>query len=546
VTIVLQRSRRDDVARATPWTEDFPASWWAPILAGIEVEVVVRGSGAVRVIAVDGAEREVLAQAEVDGDWSAVVRTDAWEWMWLEGNVETIEWRVEEELTLPGVTAVVPTFGRPVEAASQTTALLAAEVVNHVVVIDQAGGLADDRAFAGLLSAEPERVVLVSQPNLGGSGGYARGMLESTRWPADAVFLGDDDALIEPESLRRMVVLQALAAARGARSIVGTGMLAAEQPDLLVSLAERVEPRRFWWCPADGLVEPMSVAARSSDVWQLLRPLHRADYAGWWGALLPPGAVADLGLPAPFFLKWDDAEYGLRARRRGWQVLTLPGVAVTHPTWASKGTASGWASWPMHRNRLATAAAYRAGRGVLLDSVLHQVKHVLSLQYGTAELWQAAARQVLDGPGWLGRDLLQIRGRAEDLLAGMPVVAPDAGADHGRLAGPVAVARALAGVILPVVGTRVARRIPADQLRWRETLGADHVVLDGPDGQVQTVLQRDPRRARALLRDVVVTYARLLRGWPALRRGYAAALGRVTTGDYWRRTIGLSGGADDA
>ena len=44
--------------------------------------------------------------------------------------------------------------------------------------------------------------------------------------------------------------------------------------------------------------------------------LHRrwdADYNGWWMCLIPRVVLEDIWLSLPVFIKWDDAEYGVRA-----------------------------------------------------------------------------------------------------------------------------------------------------------------------------------------------------------------------------------------
>lgn len=522
------------------WSEVLPAFAWREVLPAPVAHLHVGAAGAdARVLAhADGSTR-VLASSRVDGGWDIEVPLDGVTWAWVDGDVEQVEWSADAQVALPGVTAVVPTFGRPLEALTQTRALLTCDLVAHVVVVDQDGALTDDPDFARLVSDEPERVRLLSQDNVGGSGGYARGMLESLRWPEDAVFLSDDDAHIDPEDLRRMVVLQSLAARRGERCLVGTGMRSAEQPELLVSLSEHVDRRSFRWGPADGLADPLDLSTGFPEGWEVLVPRHTPSYAAWWGTMLPPGAVAELGLPVPYFLKWDDAEYGLRAVRRGWTVRALPGVAVQHPTWAAKGTASSWASLPMHRNRLATAAAYDAGRGVILDSFAHQVKHVLSLQYPTAELWQHAVRTVLSGPGtWLGSDLRRVRPQAQAILDSMaPTTAPGHASVRNRAP---SLARAVTGLWRRATTEAPRRsRVPADAFGWRDGLGADQVLIEAPDGAVGTVLERDPRRARRLLVDIVRSHARLALAWGRLRAAYRTALPATWTEEYWRRTLGL-------
>ena len=49
--------------------------------------------------------------------------------------------------------------------------------------------------------------------------------------------------------------------------------------------------------------------------------LHRridVDYNGWWMCMIPRQVAEELGQPLPLFIKWDDADYGLRAAEHGY------------------------------------------------------------------------------------------------------------------------------------------------------------------------------------------------------------------------------------
>src|SRR5699024_10178077 len=97
--------------------------------------------------------------------------------------------------------------------------------------------------------------------------------------------------------------------------------------------------------------------------------------------------------------------------------VVLPGAAVWHPTWSAHATQMNWTARIMHRNRLATAAAYRAGKGVIASSLVHQLKHILSAHHLTATLWQAGIDQFLMGPGaWLGVDLTRARADGQAIV----------------------------------------------------------------------------------------------------------------------------------
>ncbi len=540
------------------WANAFPAAWWRRLAGVRRVAVAATGTGEVTVRTARAGRTDDVVAATVDGAWRDTLDVGDADWAWVEvrgpAAIRGLRWLLDgvaEPRQEACVTAVVPTYLREQDVLDQARRHLDAPPVARVVVVDQGGTLGSDPAFERLLDAAGGRLVLLEQDNLGGSGGYARGMLESRRWPGDAVLLSDDDARLPAEALRRMVVAQELALGRTGRpTMIGTGMLSAERPTQLVALAEHVSRRRFMWGASDGLSSPLDLAVGTPADWSALRPEAPVDYVGWWGALLPTGSVDRVGLPAPYFLKWDDAEYGLRARRRGVDAAVIPGTGVWHPTWAAKATISSWSAFPLHRNRLATAAAYGAGPGVLLDSLVHQVKHVLSLQYATAGLWDAALVEVGAGSeAWLGHDLRTVRARAQRLLdrerdtAAAPpgrlgaTAAPGLRAPRSAPLG-AALWRAATGLVRPV------RRDPAhvvhcaaEEFGWRVGLGADVVVLTDDAGAVTDVLTRQPARARRLLGRSLRHHATAFAGWRSTAADYRTALAPTTTAAAWRARL---------
>jgi galactofuranosylgalactofuranosylrhamnosyl-N-acetylglucosaminyl-diphospho-decaprenol beta-1,5/1,6-galactofuranosyltransferase len=464
------------------------------------------------------------------------------DWLWVEG-ASSVRWSIEETVPLPRVTAVVPTFRREDDATAQAGAFARMPIVGRVLVIDQGGTLAAHAPFTALREQHPA-IELIEQPNLGGSGGYARGMLASLEDPAQAVFLSDDDALISEESLRRLLTLQTLAEAP---TILGTGLLDAAAPDRLLTHSEHVAPLSFFWKPADSLRGPLDLAGTTPADWDALVPRTAADYTGWWGTLLPPGTVTTLGLPAPYFLKWDDAEYGLRATRSGYSTLVLPGASVTHPSWDAYRTQMSWSARILHRNRLATAAASRAGRGVLAHSLLHQAKHVLSGLHLTALLWEAGARAALAGPeAWLGTDLERARGDGQEIVdAWRAAQAPRAAHLEPTREAPFPLAegalRAAARLLRPARPPRTVLSLPASEVSWRSILGADAVVITSDEGERIDGFALAGTEDRALLVRVLGTHLRLALRWGSLRRRYARALPRWTSARAWRRILAAAG-----
>lgn len=526
-----------DDPHAPLWERVLPAAVWRQAIGPAPVRLEVHGGPAELLGARDG---RLVLHRRVTG--STHVTCEAADHLWLRSEAPvSARWSVRTDLRPPQVTVVMPTYRREADACAQAARFAAMELVSQVIVVDQGGTLAGHPALAAL--PDPHRKVrVVTQRNLGGSGGYARGMLESLSRPEDAVLLSDDDAVIGEESLRRMLVLQCLAPRP---TIVGTPLFDAAEPDRLLALWETVDPRTVHWRAADGLRGSLSLAGTTPLDWGVLEPRMPARYTGWWGTLLPPGAVSRVGLPAPYFLKWDDAEHGLRAQERGYQHLVLPGTAVHHPGWTAHGTQMSWAAQLMHRNRLATAAAHGRGLpGAVASSLAHQVKHVLAGHHLTATLWAAGIDDLLAGPAWLGTDLNRVRERAEATVRQWRAEHPAPDLDPDRARPPrrplPAALRALRILLRPAGAAPPSAsvvRLRAAEVTWRTTLGADAVLVVDEHGQRVDAFTVDGAEGRRLLRRALRQHAALLLRAPALRRRYRTALRRSVTAEAWRQVL---------
>lgn len=572
--------------RASLWEQAFPVAAWRAVLGAGTVTVHVNsGSGStgstdatvatVATVATDGegsagstdstgstgsadgaalvlmgsrdGRREALRPLTA-GSHEICLAREEHDWLWIDGDVRTVAWTVERSVELAPVTVVMPTFRREEDAVAQAGRFARMECVHQVIVVDQGGSLAEHPGFLALQESAPG-VRLISQPNLGGSGGYARGMLCSQEFPEDSVLLSDDDAVISEESLLRMATYQALAAQP---TILGTPLFSAQEPLRLIALSEAVRANDFQWHAADGVRAPVDLTGTSPEDWDFLRPRGEANYTGWWATLFPPGTVAELGLPAPFFLKWDDAEYGLRATRRGYRHVVLPGTSVHHPPWDAYRTQMSWTSRVLHRNRLATAAAYSPRRGVILSSLVHQCKHILSGHHLTAALWDDGIEGFLAGPSaWLGHDLERARAEGQEIVTRWhedhPVAASELPpARRAPLPFVPAVLRAALRLVTPDRAPRVVVEVTAEELHWHTTMGADAFVVTGagvPDGTAHLV---QGSTARSLLLGTLRRHLRMALRWSSLHRRYERDLPRATTERAWSALFDRAGSSPEA
>ena len=247
---------------------------------------------------------------------------------------------------------------------------------------------------------------VVEQGNIGGSGGFARAMDETVRaGRADYVLLMDDDVRLDPEGILRAATFADLARRP---TIVGGHMFSMYDRSLLHAFAEAIEPHKWWWGPSPNTKARHDFGRRNLRNTPWLHRRAESDYNGWWMCLIPTTVIREIGLSMPVFIKWDDAEYGVRARDRGFPTVSLPGVAAWQVPWDDKDDARNWQAYYHLRNRLVSALLHSPapkGGAVISESLERQLQSLLSMQYSTVALRLLAVEDVLTGPGHMHREI---------------------------------------------------------------------------------------------------------------------------------------------
>ena len=274
----------------------------------------------------------------------------------------------------------------------------------------------------------------------------------------------------------------------------------------------------------------------------------------------------------PFFIKWDDAEFGLRASRAGHATVSLPGAAVWHVPWTDKDDSVDWQAYFHARNRLVAAllhSRYDRGGRLVRESLAISVKHVLAMQYSAAALRLRAVQDVLAGPADL-HPALDIRlGEVRALRAehGDARVRPDA-ADFApvRTSRPrrqepsttkptsrLDTLRAAAFGVLHQVGPlppgateAPEREVASPDAGWWTLARLDSALVATSDGTGLAWLRRDRTTAGRALADAVRAHRELLRRWPELSSAYRSAVPDLVGEEAWRRTLGLAPSAPTA
>jgi GT2 family glycosyltransferase len=432
------------------WLDALPLGYWGRFTTVSTVRLEVTSSApvevTVRVSDAQGICRDITSGTTSEGTFTATVDAGetadgGWAWPVLtagsgEGVSEVTEvgwrWVTDDFVPEPSSLAVaITTFNRQEACLRQLGALAAAArdggsldgVLGRVILVDQGTTpVAETAGFTAIQASLGERLTVIRQQNLGGSGGFTRGLYEGLKDSRIThVALLDDDALAQPEGLA-----YAWAFAQAARrpTLVGGHMFDAAAPTNLYRLGEVMDDTRFTWTslPGTPMNTDLAHAAVSDHAW--LGPAYSVDFQPWWMCLVPRAAVEAIGLPMPFFLKWDDVEFGIRAKAAGFGSVVLPGAVVWHDSWVGKDAESGWQAYFLLRNRIVTALLHDSRPGVLVaEWMAVSLRHLAQREPAAAAMRWAALKDVLHGPGWLHRDLGTARDRAAE-TARREIVAP--------------------------------------------------------------------------------------------------------------------------
>src|SRR3954465_1005145 len=205
----------------------FAAGYWRrwSRLTEVHLRLDVEGAGRVDVYRTkaDGSHifvcGEVLTRGRRDVDIALDLRPfEDGGWYWFDLTTDSDElvvhaggWYAGEAPSgQAAVTIGMPTFNRPADCVATLTAIgeqpLVLDAVVAVILPDQGTQKVRDAAgFEQAAAVLGEKLRIVDQPNLGGSGGYARVMYEALDTECEQILYMDDDILLEPDSVLRAI-----------------------------------------------------------------------------------------------------------------------------------------------------------------------------------------------------------------------------------------------------------------------------------------------------------------------------------------------------
>ncbi|MGP4018487.1 glycosyltransferase [Saccharopolyspora sp. 5N708] len=559
----------------------FPASYWKRWTKVDEVvlRLKVKGAGRLDVYrSKSNGDSVHLQGTPVDSaDWTSLefrVSLTPFEdggWIWFDLFTNDVALEVDEaawttDLPLPKQKVLIGTTTiRPADCVLALQTLgedpQVMDVVERVVVADQGPQkIRDTEGFDEAARRIGDKLHVIEQDNLGGSGGFTRVMYEGV-YNSDAaqVMVIDDDIALEPDG-----VLRANAFARAASQpvIVGGQMLNLQARSRLHTMGEVVDLANGIWRAAPGAVTDHDFARKPLRKSTKLHQRIHSTYNGWWMCLFPREVIERTGLPLPLFIKHDDSEYSLRAGGHGFPTVTLPGAAIWHMPWTDKNDATDWTAYFHTRNRLILAALHspeEVKTSIVKQGLKLTLRHLLSMEYSTVAVQQKALEDFMAGPEGLFDSLRTALPDVRELRKGyddaktlpsareFPPPSADPIMAEGLLKPPVnpAVIAARASKALlhnlkepsKTATERPQLNVPAASARWFLLGNLDSATVSNADGSGVAFRRRDPEEFRRLGMRALANYKRLGQEWARLRAVYRTALPELTSAEAWKQVF---------
>jgi galactofuranosylgalactofuranosylrhamnosyl-N-acetylglucosaminyl-diphospho-decaprenol beta-1,5/1,6-galactofuranosyltransferase len=387
-----------------------------------------------------------------------------------------------------------------------------------------------------ITAEEAEGVTLIPNRNLGGSGGFTRGLLhlkDQTDF-THCLFM-DDDASCETESIRRAYALLAYF----------------KDPALTLSgsLMRELEPNRLFEKGArftKAMCQSLKSGLNMNQVDDLLRAEvedEKPMYGAWWFFAFPLSAFSVY--PFPFFVRGDDIRFGLDNK---FKIMTINGVGCWGDDFSLKS-----GPLPLYldvRNHvIAMLTVCKAGPLRLFKVVSHFVMgQLFSYNYAAARACILALENVMEGPEFFKKniDMGDIRQKVQSYQPSEKLekisktdyeFVPPASRDT-RVRQLLRWAL-LNGFLLPTCLLRKGLVLQGKSFRapLREVFGGQGIYYEYVPSGMAYVAYHDKKEFFSLLLRYVFVMAALLFSYRKLSSIYRETWPAMTSENFWREVF---------
>ena len=409
-----------------------------------------------------------------------------------------------------------------------------------------------------------DRITVIPNDNVGGAGGFTRGMITAMEQDPKAtnILLMDDDVAVSPESIKRTYNLLRILKEEHREDMVSGAMLNYEVgEDQWEDIGNMTPQGTFAGCKP-GMRLTLFEDLIYNEMFTPTKWQRNNMYAAWWYCCIPISVIEKNGLPLPVFVRCDDAEYGIRCKTG---FITMNSLCVWHVSFFERYNAAVERYQTTRNTMIAQATCGMAPDADFMKELHNNIRLELKkFGYANAELCLDAFEDFLKGPEFIKKpgqseksfmvanrnkeqlvdfETLQSRADQDPELAGFSIKNVDRQLIDGDKSRSLAerledlitdnnqryIKKDGAGyAVIPLQGWLY----PAGAIRGKHKL----VVLDwyNRKGTIRTKdVQRYQKIKKRYMRDLKYYKANINR----LRKEYAAARVELTSVEYWKNYL---------
>lgn len=237
------------------------------------------------------------------------------------------------------IVLVIPTFNRSKDLKEALERYDKQTLLPEAIIVVNNGCTDNTQDFLDEWQKTPKKykkIVVVSDKNLGGSGGFYLGMKKALKLDFDFIFLADDDAFADKDSLLKLCECYQKMDNKNKISGLCSEVINIGKVD--VHHRRRIKKGMF-------MLHEITVPIEEYE-----NDSFEIDEFTFVGALIKKSVIERIGLPERnYFIHYDDTEYAIRMRKYG-KIICVPSSVMYHNTGFSDSIT--WKDYYGTRNQL--------------------------------------------------------------------------------------------------------------------------------------------------------------------------------------------------
>lgn len=245
----------------------------------------------------------------------------------------------------------------------------------QVIVLDNASL---DGSATAIRERFPQAIIIELSRNLGYAGNNNVGIEEAIRRGADWIFVLNEDTILAPDCIERLVIVGEEDARIG---MVGPLVYHYDEPEIIQSAGGKLDAN--WTALHIGQNEPDAGQYRAS---------RDVDWVSGCAVLVRRKTIEEIGaLDERFFYYWEETDWCTRAREHDWRVVHVPQARLWHKGVQRDYQPSPNVTYYATRNRLLFLRKHHAPLKVWFFVWLQNLRTLFS--WSVKPKWRASMRE---------------------------------------------------------------------------------------------------------------------------------------------------------